>query len=124
MKTVIQGGDIVAYADGSHRLVRNGALVFENDRVTFAGRTYGGPVDPRIDAAGKLVIPGLVNIHCHADVEAGGRLIPDAGRRDYFHTGYLNYFAAKKGVKALGRGRTPTLAGGSRWSSCCGTTVR
>ena len=81
MKTLIQGGDIVAYADGGHRLLRNGALVFENDRVTFAGRSFSGPVDRRIDATGKLVIPGLVNIHCHADVEAGGRLIADVGRQ-------------------------------------------
>src|SRR5881396_26214 len=99
MKTLIQGGDVVAYAEGGHRLLRGGALVFENDRVTFVGRSFTGSVDRRIDAVGKLVIPGLVNIHCHADVEAGGRLIADIGRRDFFHTGFLNYYSAKKGVK-------------------------
>jgi len=31
MKTLIQGGDVVAYADGGHRLVRGGALVFDED---------------------------------------------------------------------------------------------
>ena len=111
MKTLIQGGDIVAYADGGHRLLRNGALVFENDRVTFAGRSFTGSVDRRIDAAGKLVIPGLVNIHCHADVEAGGRLIADIGRRDFFHTGFLNYYSAKKGVKPLGPRQDPEVGG-------------
>lgn len=111
MKTVIHGGDIVAYADGGHRLLRGGALVFEDDRVTFVGKSFTGDADRRIDASGKLVIPGLVNIHCHADVEAGGRLIADAGRRDYFHTGYLNYFAAKKGVKALGPRQDPEVGG-------------
>ena len=111
MKTLIQGGDIVAYADGGHRLLRNGALVFENDRVTFAGRSFSGSVDRRIDAAGKLVIPGLVNIHCHADVEAGGRLIADIGRRDFFHTGFLNYYSAKKGVKPLGPRQDPDVGG-------------
>ena len=111
MKTVIQGGDIVAHADGGHRLLRGGVLAFEDDRVTFVGRTFVGPVDRRIDATGQLVIPGLVNIHCHADVEAGGRLIADVGRRDYFHTGFLNYFAAKKGVKALGARQDPEIGG-------------
>jgi 5-methylthioadenosine/S-adenosylhomocysteine deaminase len=111
MKTVIQGGDVVAYADGGHRLLRAGALVFENDRVTFVGKSFTGAADRRIDASGKLVIPGLVNIHCHADVEAGGRLIADVGRREYFHTGYLNYFAAKKGVKALGPRQDPEIGG-------------
>ena len=31
--TVIQGGDIVACADGGHRLLRKSALVLEDDRV-------------------------------------------------------------------------------------------
>src|SRR5882724_10389377 len=111
MKTLIHGGDVVAYADGGHRLLRNGALVFDDDRVTFVGRTFSGPVDQRIDAAGQLVIPGLVNIHCHADTEAGGRLIADAGRRDYFHTGFLNYYGARKGAKSLGPRQDPEIGG-------------
>ena len=111
MKTLIHGGDVVAHAAGGHRLLRNGALVFEDDRVTFVGRAFTGPVDRRIDAAGKLVIPGLVNIHCHADVEAGGRLIADVGRRDYFHTGFLNYYGARKGAKSLGPRQDPDVGG-------------
>jgi len=111
MKTLIHGGDVVAHAAGGHRLLRNGALVFEDDRVTFVGRAFAGPVDRRIDASGKLVIPGLVNIHCHADVEAGGRLIADVGRRDYFHTGFLNYYGARKGVRSLGPRQDPDVGG-------------
>src|SRR2546427_9755322 len=56
-------------------------------------------------------MPGLVNIHCHADVEAGGRLIADIGRRDFFHTGFLNYYSAKKGVKPLGPRQDPDIGG-------------
>ena len=29
MKTLIHGGDVVAYAEGGHRLLRGGALVFD-----------------------------------------------------------------------------------------------
>jgi 5-methylthioadenosine/S-adenosylhomocysteine deaminase len=111
MKTLIHGGDVVAYAAGGHRLLRGGALVFENDRVTFVGRAFAGAVDRRIDATGKLVIPGFVNIHCHADTEAGGRLIADVGRRDYFHTGFLNYYGARKGAKSLGPRQDPEIGG-------------
>lgn len=102
MRTLLEGGDIVAYADGGHRLLRDGALLFEDDRVVFVGRRFRGAVDRRIDVAGTLVIPGLINLHCHADTEAGGRLIADVGRRDYFQAGFLNYFAAPKGTQALG----------------------
>ncbi len=111
MRTLIQGGDIVAYHEGGHRLLRGGSLVYEDDRVTFVGRTFTEPVDQRIDATGKLVIPGLINIHCHADVEAGGRMMADAGRRDFFHAGFLNYYAAPKGVKALGPRQDPWVGG-------------
>ena len=101
MKTLIQGGDIVAYHDGGHRLLRGGVLVLDDDRVAFVGRRYPGPVDRRIDATGKLVIPGFVNIHCHGTTEAGGRLIADAGRRDFFQNGFLNYNASPPGIPGL-----------------------
>jgi hypothetical protein len=71
MRTLIGGGDVVAYDDGGHRLLRGGALVLEDDHVLFVGRAFDGAVDRRVDATGKLVMPGLVNLHCHADVEAG-----------------------------------------------------
>ena len=111
MKTLIHGGDVVAYAAGRHRLLRGGDLVLENDRVAFVGRAFAGPVDRRLDATGKLVIPGLVNVHCHADTEAGGRLIADVGRRDYFHTGFLNYYGARQGTKSLGPRQDPEIGG-------------
>ncbi len=111
MKTLIHSGDIVAHHDGGHRLLRTGALVFEDDRIAFVGRTYDGPVDRRIDATGQLVIPGLINIHCHADVEAGGRLVADTGRRDFFQAGFLNYNAAPAGVKNLPARQDPVIGG-------------
>ena len=46
-----------------HVLVRNGSVVFENDRIVHAGGAFAGPVDRRIDATGKLVSPGFVNCH-------------------------------------------------------------
>ena len=111
MRTLIQNGDIVAYHEGSHRLLRDGALVLEEDRVAFVGRQYAGPADRRIDAGGGLVIPGLVNIHCHATTEAGGRLIADAGRRDFFHNGFLNYNASPPGVPGLDARADRSLGG-------------
>ena len=101
MRTVIHGGDVIAYHEGGHRLLRGGSLVYEDDRIAFVGRGYTGPAEQRIDATGKLVIPGLVNLHCHATTEASGRLIADAGRRDFFHTGFLNYQTAPPGVTPL-----------------------
>jgi cytosine/adenosine deaminase-related metal-dependent hydrolase len=101
MRTLLEGGDIVAYHDGGHRLLPRGALVFEDDRIVFVGRAFPGSVDRRLDVTGRLVIPGLINLHCHADTEAGGRLIADVGRRDYFQAGFLDYFAVPAGAEPL-----------------------
>jgi cytosine/adenosine deaminase-related metal-dependent hydrolase len=111
MATLIENAEVIAYQNGSHRVLRNGSVAFENDRISFVGTRYAGPVDERIDARGKLVIPGLINIHCHADVEAGGRLMADCGRRDFFQTGFLHYTAVPKGVKALAPRQDPWVGG-------------
>ncbi len=97
MKTMIQGGWIVGYDGREHRLLTDGVLVFENDRITAVGKNYAGRVDRVIEARGRLITPGLINIHFHAGTDAGGRLITDVGRRDFFQTGYLNYHSAGKG---------------------------
>jgi cytosine/adenosine deaminase-related metal-dependent hydrolase len=111
MKRLIHGGDVVAYHAGGHRLLRGGDLVLDGVRVSYVGRRYPGAVDERIDAHGRLVMPGLVNVHCHADTEAGGRLIADTGRRDFLHTGFLNYQAARDRVPGLSA-RYDTAVGG------------
>jgi cytosine/adenosine deaminase-related metal-dependent hydrolase len=111
MRTLIHGGDVVAHDGDGHRILRGGSLVFEDDRVTFAGRRFEGPVDRRIDATGRLVMPGLVNLHCHATTEAGGRLVADAGRRDFFHAGFLNYTAVRAGATPLGAREDPRIGG-------------
>jgi 5-methylthioadenosine/S-adenosylhomocysteine deaminase len=111
MRTLLEGGDIVAYHDGTHRLLRGGCLVVEDDRIVFVGRAFRGAVDRRVDTTGRLLIPGLINLHCHADTEAGGRLIADVGRRDYFQAGFLNYFAVPKGVRPLAAREDPQIGG-------------
>lgn len=71
MRTLIRGGDVVAWEGGSHRVIRGGDLVLEGDRVAFVGRGYDGPADTVEDASGRLVSPGFVNVHCEADLSHG-----------------------------------------------------
>ncbi|MFQ5914740.1 MAG: chlorohydrolase family protein [Nitrospinota bacterium] len=106
MKTLIRGGYVVAFDGESHRVYRDGAVVLEGSNIVHAGGPYKGETDREIDAPGKLVMPGLVNTHFHANGEAGGRIIADVGRPDFFQTGYLNYWAVpagRKGIRSLER---------------------
>ncbi|MGQ0570042.1 MAG: chlorohydrolase family protein [Armatimonadota bacterium] len=66
MRILIKAGDVVAWADG-HYLIHGGDLVLEDDRVAFVGRGYSESADQVLDATGRLVSPGFVNLHCQVD---------------------------------------------------------
>jgi 5-methylthioadenosine/S-adenosylhomocysteine deaminase len=68
-RTLIQGGWIVGFQDGHHAVLRDGVLVYEDDRILYVGPSFAGAVDTVIPAAGKLVAPGLVNIHALANID-------------------------------------------------------
>lgn len=82
MKTVIQGGYVVAFdGQGGHRILKDGIVVYEDDRVVHVGKSYDGPVDRRIDARGKLVSPGFINMHGWAALDVPLRLDGFLGAR-------------------------------------------
>jgi len=68
MKTKIQGGYIVAFDGKGHRIIRDSVVVYEDDKVIHVAKSYGGDVDQTIDAKGKLVCPGFINIHAVASI--------------------------------------------------------
>jgi 5-methylthioadenosine/S-adenosylhomocysteine deaminase len=90
-KTKISGGTVIAFKDGSHRVLENGVVVFEDNRIVHVGKKYDGDTDVSIAATGKLVIPGFVSTHAHVNANEGSRLIADLGRRDVMRSGFLNY---------------------------------
>ena len=64
MKTLIEGGWVVAFNGTSHEVYANGSVVYENDRIVHAGGPYTGTVDMRLSARGKLVSPALSTRMC------------------------------------------------------------
>jgi 5-methylthioadenosine/S-adenosylhomocysteine deaminase len=59
---------LVVTMDPKRRVIKNGAIIFEEDLITNVGKTkdleksYSGDT---IDAKGKMVLPGFVNTHNH-----------------------------------------------------------
>ena len=92
MRTLIQGGWVVGYDGKGHELIPNGTVVFEDDRIVHVGRSYPGPVDRRLDAAGKLVSPGFINCHLHAATNATQSVFLDGLKTDYFGSTALGFF--------------------------------
>jgi 5-methylthioadenosine/S-adenosylhomocysteine deaminase len=69
MRTLIQGGWVVGFQDDRHALIRDGVLVMQDDRVLHVGKRFDGEVDRTIDATGKLISPGFINIHAVANID-------------------------------------------------------
>lgn len=86
MAILIDGGTIVAYQDGQHVLIENGQVVYEGNRITFVGHNYAGSTDERIDAKGKLVIPGFVNHHMAFGIHMQFTRL-DRARPNFFNSG-------------------------------------
>ncbi len=64
---VIRGGTVV---DGTGAPGRRADVAFEGDRIAEIGRV-GARGELEIDAEGRLVTPGFVDIHTHLDAQVG-----------------------------------------------------
>lgn len=88
---LVEGGTIVAWQDGGHRILEDGVVVYQGDRILHVGRSWSGKADRVIDARRKLVCPGFISVHAHVSDHVGDRLVVDSGRRDFLRSGFLNY---------------------------------
>lgn len=94
MKTLIAAPWIVAYQDGGHALLEGGEVVVEDERIAFVGRRYRGAVDARLEAAGKLLIPGLITVHSHLTNSPLTRsFLEDCGNPFHYMSGLYEYLA-------------------------------
>jgi 5-methylthioadenosine/S-adenosylhomocysteine deaminase len=68
-RLLIQGGTVITVT-GKEDVYPGGVVLIEDGKIRFAGPAAEAPqVDASvktIDATGKIVMPGIVNTHCHA----------------------------------------------------------
>ena len=77
MRTLISNGTVVN-ADGSFRA----DVLVDGETIATVGSVSDITVDRTIDAAGKLVIPGAIDVHTHMELPFGGTFA-----KDTFETG-------------------------------------
>ncbi len=102
MRTKIEATWIVGHEKGEHRLLRDGVLVYEDNKIVHLGLDFDGDVDHVIDAKGKLVCPGFVDTHVHSGHRASHRLITDTGRPMYYGQPFLEISVPKEGKTVKG----------------------
>ena len=72
MKTLIRHGTIVTASD-QYR----GDVLVEDERIAVIGTTLEMHADTVIDASGKYVLPGGIDVHTHLDMPFGGATSAD-----------------------------------------------
>jgi cytosine/adenosine deaminase-related metal-dependent hydrolase len=88
--TLYRAGWIVAFQDGEHRILRDGCVVVDDDRVVHVGPAYDGPVDRSVDVSDRIVTPGLINTHAHLDESPIDKSVQeDVGNRQFWLTGLI-----------------------------------
>jgi len=68
-RTLITASWVVGHKDGSHRLLRNGEVVFEQGEILFVGHNFAGEVARRIDFGNALISPGLIDLDALSDLD-------------------------------------------------------
>jgi dihydropyrimidinase len=79
MRTLIKNGAIVTATDQY-----TGDVLVEDEKITVIGTSLDMPADKVIDASGKYVLPGGIDVHTHLDMPFGG-----ATSADDFETGTI-----------------------------------
>src|SRR5580765_8136020 len=67
MKTLIKNGTVVTASDQYA-----GDVLIEDEKITVIGTSLDIQADKTIDASGKYVLPGGIDVHTHLDMPFGG----------------------------------------------------
>jgi 5-methylthioadenosine/S-adenosylhomocysteine deaminase len=102
MRTLIRASWIVGHEAGRHRLIHDGVVVYDGNKIIHVGKTFDGRADTTIDANGKLVAPGFIDTHVHSGHRASHRLITDTGRPMYYGQPFLEISVPKEGKVVKG----------------------
>jgi dihydropyrimidinase len=97
MKTLIKNGTIVTSSD-----TFMGDLLIENEKISGIASSITQEVDDIIDASGKLVIPGGIDVHTHFQLPVKGMLSADgfeSGSRSAVYGGVTTFIDFAHQVK-------------------------
>jgi dihydropyrimidinase len=72
MRTLIKNGTVVTASDQY-----KGDVLIEDEKITVIGTSLDMHVDKTIDATGKYVLPGGIDVHTHMDMPFGGTTSAD-----------------------------------------------
>src|SRR6476646_9224988 len=96
MSIRIDGGTVVGWSGTNHELILNGSVLIEGDSIKSVDTDKSRAADRVIDASGKLVCPGFVNLHVHSQLNVGDYLLADVTKKDYLAAHWFVFGAPLK----------------------------
>ena len=101
-RTAIRAGHIIAHDGRSHRHLRDGVVVIEGDRILHVGPRFDGSVDETVDAADRVVTPGLISTHAHIGGSPLDRsFLEDRGNPQFWYSGLFEMQALQAGGERM-----------------------
>jgi 5-methylthioadenosine/S-adenosylhomocysteine deaminase len=105
-RTAIRAGWIIAFDGRGHRLLRDGVVVVEGDHILHVGPRFEGPVDATVDAADRIVTPGLISTHAHiAGSPLDRSFIEDRGNPQFSFSGLFEMLPVRSAAQDDQAGR-------------------
>ena len=105
-RTAIRAGAVIAFDGHGHRLLRNGVVVVEGDRILHVGPRFDGTVDQTVDAADRVVTPGLISTHAHLGGSPLDRsFIEDRGSPQFWYSGLFEMLPVRSAAQDDEAGR-------------------
>src|SRR6476646_2691719 len=96
MSIRIDGGTVVGWSGTRHELILNGSVLIEGDSIKSVDTDKSRAADRVIDASGRLVCPGFVNLHVHSQLNMGDYLLTDVTKKDYLAANWFVFGAPLK----------------------------
>ena len=93
MRVRIEGG-LVVTMDDARTVFEGGVVEVEGDRIVAVGTEPSAAADETISADGFIVVPGLVNTHCHLSQQLARGLADDVDLLTWLHNRIWPYEAA------------------------------
>jgi cytosine/adenosine deaminase-related metal-dependent hydrolase len=95
----IENGTVIGYDGHQHKTLKEGVVVFDEEKIIHVGKNWIGQYDEKVDATGKMVLPGLINTHCHSQIPISPHhLTIDIGLDAFYQHAGIGMHIARRGA--------------------------
>ncbi|MEY8339280.1 chlorohydrolase family protein [Lachnospiraceae bacterium 62-35] len=69
MITKMKGSYVIGFDGKDHVIIRDGEVVYEEDKIIYVGKHYEGSVDKTEDTGNSVIMPGFIDLNALGDID-------------------------------------------------------